>query len=101
MDWITPATVAVSIITAVWSLAMWLSKQFAAIRTLVFEQGERIRDQILKKLEYHERHDDERFHDIKEELDNRIQNLRNDVWEIRIRNAAKDGLLKPQKKTDE
>jgi len=36
---------------------------------------------LVDKLEYHERHDDERF-----------AGIRNDLWDIRVRNAAKDGL---------
>lgn len=37
------------------------------------------REAILNKLEYHERHDDHRF-----------DNIRKDIWEIRLRNAGID-----------
>lgn len=37
---------------------------------------------IAEKLEYHERHDDDRFGQI-----------RSDLAELRIRNAAKDALM--------
>lgn len=37
---------------------------------------------IVDKLEYHERHDDDRFGQI-----------RNDLAELRIRNASKDALM--------
>lgn len=37
---------------------------------------------LVDKLEYHERHDDVRF-----------LGIRNDLWDIRVRNAAKDGLV--------
>lgn len=65
----------------VWALAWWLSGQFSEIRAFVYEQTNRIEQTILKKLEYHEQHDDKRFGGI-----------RNDLWDIRVRNAAKDGL---------
>ena len=35
---------------------------------------------ILDKMEYHERHDDQRFHEMNKEL-----------WTIKIRNATIDG----------
>src|SRR6266446_1738201 len=65
----------------VWALAWWLSGQFSGTRSLVYEQLARVEQTIVSKLEYHERHDDTRFADI-----------RNDIWDIRVRNASKDGL---------
>lgn len=61
-------TLVFTILTAVWSLAWWLARQFAAVK-----------DAILEKLEYHERHDDIRF-----------DALTKDLWEIRVRNASVD-----------
>lgn len=66
----------------VWALAWWLSGQFSEIRSFVYSQTTRIEQTILNKLEYHEKHDDTRF-----------QGIRNDLWDIRVRNAAKDGLV--------
>lgn len=54
--------------------------QFLSLRNLIFK----VKDDIIGKLEYHERHDDQRF-----------QEIRNDVWEIRVRNAALDGPPNP------
>lgn len=62
----------------VWALAWWLSGQFSEVRNLVYAQMNR----ILEKLEYHEKHDDVRF-----------GQLREDLAEIRIRNAAKDTVM--------
>lgn len=59
---------------------LWLSRQFAALRVLVYEKTEQLKEFIIDKIEYHEKHDDRRFHDI-----------RNDVWAIKLRNAAIDG----------
>lgn len=65
----------------VWALAWWLSGQFSEVRNLVYQQMTRVEQSILSKLEYHEKHDDSRFNDV-----------RNDLWDIRVRNASKDGL---------
>lgn len=64
-----------------WSLAWWLSGKFSEIKALVYQQISRVELNILNKLEYHEKHDDTRFTDIQ-----------NNLWDIRVRNAAKDGL---------
>ncbi len=68
----------------VWALAWWLSGQFSEIRALVYQQMSQVTSNIITKLEYHEKHDDARFADI-----------RNDLWDIRVRNAAKDGHIPP------
>lgn len=69
------------ILAAVAGLAWWLSGQFSNLRGLIFSQIEKLDQKISDKLEYHERHDDQRFID-----------MRNDIWDIRVRNAARDGV---------
>lgn len=79
MDWSIVGTTTVilsTIIGAVWYMASWLSKRFDEIKKYSSDMA----DKIISKLEYHERHDDERFSEV-----------RNDIWEIRLRNAAHDG----------
>ncbi len=71
-----------TVVTAVSSLTWWLSVQFASLRALVFEKIGITERVILEKIEYHERHDDSRFGQIREELS-----------ELRIRNAAKDTMM--------
>ncbi len=71
-----------SVGASVWSLAWWLNGHFTNIRKDVYLLGK----EILDKLEYHERHDDTRFSQI-----------RDDIWDIRVRNAATDGMIKPIK----
>lgn len=71
------ATVVVAIGTTVWSLAWWLSGQFSSIRSLLFEQIEKAQANIVSKLEYHEKHDDSRFDDLKR-----------DIWEVKLRAAS-------------
>lgn len=62
---------------SVWGLAWWLSGQFSTIRYLVYETINKTEAVILAKLEYHEKHDDTRFDDIKR-----------DIWEVKIRQAT-------------
>lgn len=71
-----------TVVSAVSSLTWWLSGQFSLIRNLVFERVSMVEKAIVDKLEYHERHDDDRFGQI-----------RNDLAELRIRNASKDALM--------
>lgn len=71
-----------TVFAAVWSLAWWLSGKFSEIRNLVYTTAEKTANSILSKLEYHERHDDDRFSQIREDLS-----------EIRVRNASKDSMM--------
>lgn len=82
--------IAITILGAEWSLGAWLSRQFSDLRNLVFTETKKLRDEIVQKIEYHERHDDSRFAQI-----------RDDIWEIRISNAARDGLIKPVRSKNE
>lgn len=67
-----------------WTSSQWLSKQFSATRHLIDEKIEKLEQNILEKLEYHEKHDDQRF-----------ESLQNRVWDIQVRNASKDGPRAP------
>jgi len=67
----------------VWALAWWLSGQFSEIRALVFEQMTFVQRNILDKLEYHEKHDDTRFDDV-----------RKDIWDVKVRLASKNSRIK-------
>lgn len=73
-------------IATVGTLTWWLAGQFKSTRDIVFSQVER----VLSKLEYHEKHDDHRF-----------QEIRNDIWEIRLRNAAIDGKILSKRRIEE
>src|SRR6266436_523406 len=81
-------TILGTIVGAVWGLDWWLSGQFANIRRLVYDQIDKLNHMFAEKLEYHQKHDDVRF----EHVDNRLTSVRNDIWEIRVRNAAKEGI---------
>lgn len=68
----------------VWGFSSWISTRL----TKVFDKLEKVQDAILDKLEYHERHDDQRFNQITNEL-----------VSIKIRNAARDGNPIPLKES--
>lgn len=84
-DWITVAQIIFGAIIGtalfVWASAWWLAKKFSGVEGTLFKKIDALEDNILRKLEYHERHDDERFSQV-----------RNEVWDIKVRNAARDGL---------
>lgn len=79
------ATAAITLGSFVW----WLANQFRDVRNLVFTKFDEVMKSFSDKLEYHERHDDQRFNSIS-----------NDLWAIRIRNAARDGTKISTKEID-
>lgn len=83
-DWVHPAVAVMSILgallTSVWYIAWFISKQLSGLKDLFFVKIEAMQGVILSKLEYHERHDDSRFAEI-----------RSDVNAIKLRNASRDG----------
>lgn len=67
--------VIIAMVTGQWRLSNWLTRQFSDLKKEMYS----IKEEVLKKLDYHEEHDDQRF-----------QNLHDDIWTIKLRNAAKD-----------
>jgi hypothetical protein len=94
-----PESVIISVATAifvsgvVWGLAWWLSGHFSSLRTLIYETISKSELAIVSKLEYHERHDDARFDDLKR-----------DIWDVKLRQATNMSSIKDleklQKKVD-
>lgn len=76
-EYLPIAALMLTVVGAVWSLAWWLSGQFSSIKSVVFGRIEKLEATLEGKLEYHEKHDDERFNQI-----------RNDIWEMRLKSAA-------------
>lgn len=72
--------------TAAWMASQWFAAQFSSTRHLIDIKIEKLESNILAKLEYHEKHDDQRF----DSQDQRLDHLHNDLWEIRVRNASID-----------
>ena len=76
-----PLLTVASLVTAVLVMYMKLEGKFSDVRKNIFEKLEKMQETILDKLEYHERHDDQRFNTVN-----------NDIWAIKVRNAALDGI---------
>jgi hypothetical protein len=89
MDYFPQLALGITIITAVWGHAIWLSNRFAGISQEMDKRFEKILVAITTKLEYHERHDDQRFGDIN-----------NGLWEIRLQNAIHGRLISPKEAED-
>lgn len=68
-----------ALITGGWVGANFLNKKFLEVHDNLDNKLSNLERNIISKLEYHERHDDERFAAVDKA-----------VWEIRIRNAARD-----------
>lgn len=71
-------SIVIAIAGSVWSMAWWLSGNFNALRKDFMALGK----EIIEKLEYHEKHDDVRFN-----------NINNEIWEMKLRNAALKGIV--------
>jgi hypothetical protein len=50
-------------------------------------------DTLNEKYEYHGRHDDERFAEIAKSIGDGLKQAYDRIWNIELRNAAKDGTL--------
>lgn len=66
-----------TVITTVWGHSLWLSKQFSALRELIYSQVKNLENNFGNKLDYHERQDDRRFSEV-----------HNEIWEMKIKAAA-------------
>jgi|SRR5882672_7853856 len=78
------AGLCLTVIVTICSLVWWLSGQFTNLRGLIYSTAEKTATSILSKLEYHEKHDDTRFNAVS----NQISDVKNDIWELKVRNAA-------------
>lgn len=94
MEWSTWVGAAglffLTILGAEWTFISWLSRQF----TRVYAKMDELVEKIMNKLEYHQKHDDSRFNEV-----------RSDIWELRLRNASADDYMrrilpKEEKKED-
>lgn len=76
MEYLPVIAISVTIISAVWGHALWLGGQFKQVD----EKFAKILSTITDKLEYHERHDDNRFSQITD-----------GIWELRLQTALERG----------
>ena len=52
----------------VWTAAWFLFRQQNSLRDLVYAKFDEVKNVVLDKLEYHERHDDQRFDNVRKDL---------------------------------
>lgn len=84
-DWLTiigyisGAVISVGVTVA--SMSWWLSRQFSNTNNLIDAKLEKLQTILVGKMEYHERHDDQRFSD-----------LRNEIFTLQLKEAAREGL---------
>lgn len=69
-----------TVAAVVWSASWFLFRQANAIKSLVYIKFDEVKKALIDKIEYHERHDDQRF-----------DALQKDIWQIRVVNAARSG----------
>lgn len=75
-DFLTELIKIGAVLVPVLTAFAWLNSRLSAVTKIIYSQSEK----ILSKLEYHERHDDDRF-----------ESVRKDLWQIRVQNAARTG----------
>lgn len=88
------------LLTTGWVSASWLNRKFSDTNTLIDYKIEKLEKAIVSKMDYHEKHDDERFSEIRTTAENRFNEVKNDIWDIRVRNAALDNIILPRKSKD-
>lgn len=82
-EWVLPVlALSFTILTFVGGLGYSQANRSNSLRESILDKLGAVESNILKKLEYHERHDDQRFSDVK-----------NDIWMLRLRAASNSGLL--------
>ena len=88
MEFLPQIALGATIISAVWGHAIWLSTRFDSIQKGMDFRMENILNKITDKLEYHERHDDQRFGHIGDA-----------IWEVRLQQALGNRFGTPKKST--
>ena len=68
--------------TVVWAV----SRQFSDNRKVMYEGLEKLGTKIMDKLDYHEKHDDERFADVAKSF----QNVSDQIWDLKVTSATKN-----------
>ncbi len=70
------------VLITVWRFAIWIQQQFAQMKDYTHLRISELENKVLTKLEYHEKHDDQRFSEV-----------HNEIWEIKVLNAASKGIV--------
>lgn len=78
-DTLTIAGIIVSGLISIGTLTWWLAGQFTSLRAFVELKVNQVEQALSDKIEYHERHDDQRFND-----------LNNRLWELKLQSIVLD-----------
>ena len=70
------------LLLTIWRFAIWIQNQFSSLKDQIHKSVSDLEAKVLNKLEYHEKHDDRRFSEV-----------HNEIWEIKVLNAAKQGMI--------
>ena len=70
------------ILGVVWKHSLWLSNQFNSLRELIYIKIDSLEESMMTKLQDHIEHDDER-----------IQELNNKLWEVRLKGSRLINLM--------
>lgn len=80
VNWESAVSVVVAVTASIVGATWWLSDQLRKNRDIFYKQMADYHNQITMKMDNHEKEDDRRFN-----------SLSNNIWQIRMRNAAIDG----------
>ncbi len=72
---------------------VYINNAFSKNRQLLYAAIEKVTATVVTKLEYHEQHDDTRFAQMTDRTNLGFKEQSDRIWNIELRNAAKDGTL--------
>jgi hypothetical protein len=78
-----------SLVVTTATTVLYINNSFSKNRQLLYQSIDKLGNAIISKLEYHEKHDDERFGNLAK-VD---QQTSDRIWHIELRNAGKDKTL--------
>lgn len=82
-----------ALIAATATIVIYFNDSLSKNTTLLYAAIEKVTTTIITKLEYHEQHDDIRFAQIIDRNNATFKEQSDRIWNIELRNAAKDGVL--------
>lgn len=95
IDWGAIATIVgiiIAVVGAAFAQSQRIDRQFSNTREFVSKRVDDVKEYFTQKLDYHERHDDQRF-----------ANINDNIWSLRVDHATQTALQRSKAKssTDE
>ncbi len=78
------------ILTSMWKFSTWISEQFSSMKDYVNDRISDLENKVIDKIDYHERLDNNRF-----------SNIHNEIWELKVLDATRNGAMLKNAKTKE